>query len=1070
MNMNKNQKQIRLKTISIMLIISMISSMGCVAADVDPKNQLTVGASSSEGTSVQSQGGSKIEGEAVSSYTKDETVYVNLDASGKPYQQTVVNWIHSDQAGAVIRDRTTLKEIENVKGDEIPERSGNDLTWKLDGTDLYYRGTTNAEPPVSVKITYRLDGKEYTPEEMAGKSGKMEMHLQFTNNLKRTSTIGGQPTEIYIPVMASAALVLPDDTFSNVEASDGTLQTDGNNQAVALVAMPGLEDSLKLDSYDIPGFTDNDLDFPSEFTITADVKEFSMGPIAIAMTTTVPELEKLDAAKDIDEMRIDLIDLKNAQDDLTRWDPTRQTRSLFTEPVRTEQARALVDDIFTFYDQDTEMFSLLPKYVTEENIDLLDRVQDDMEDIDIDSLLHSDALDNMIDQLTEQNIDRIRALLDDYYDIKKYDTEELDDLLYETGELLEQVKNNQASLRTFRVLMSHSDQFITLMDSLDNPTLKQFLKPEVLDTAIDAIGEQQAMATLKAKGLPTPEELNTILQTLQGSAELSSDQIAALNTVLGLAAQQGVDVSALSTFLPQYNTIRELIQSAMGKAVSVASAPTPATAQKPTPNHTNETDTVPTEKTESEEDTSTKEKEEEKEEITIGSSGEVGLELSTFYADGTEDIDSDEIPEDVIEELENPSPETDTDTDEIPEDTLDDDQPDTTDTPDTPQEEEGSTSNPIEDTIPETSTSTPDPTPDQDIPTESTTPETPTIPDTPTPDPTPSPVIPGFDKIVEQFEQGRQGLIQVTGAVKGSIETQVEEEVSKQTAPLKAQMRGLLGSVNGLKGEIDNELGGETIAKQRIRQAIDFTQEIIPSLEKIMDRSDAMLDKISDENDKKTVEDLIKEMRSMIKDLENNESNIAALQRLLDHEDELDLQNFRVNWSTLKQDILDAKPILDDLQADMDEQVINNSVHASPETVDVLLKMKEDMFQYRDISEILRDSLEPDKVQTATRMFSTFDRLQNKGSADKYVNQIDDVDSLLERKDAIMDVADGYRIYTDAAPEADTSVKFVMKTDEIKKPDTTKKEDSTSQEPANEKHSFTEWAKGLVDKIKKGRF
>lgn len=63
-------------------------------------------------------------------------------------------------------------------------------------------------------------------------------------------------------------MALPDDTFGNVKVSDGSVVTDGSSQVVAMVCLPGLGDSLALDSYSVQEL--NDLDFPEEFTVTAD--------------------------------------------------------------------------------------------------------------------------------------------------------------------------------------------------------------------------------------------------------------------------------------------------------------------------------------------------------------------------------------------------------------------------------------------------------------------------------------------------------------------------------------------------------------------------------------------------------------------------------------------------------------------------------------------------------------------------------------------------------------------------------------------------------------------------------
>lgn len=44
--------------------------------------------------------------------------------------------------------------------------------------------------PVGMSITYKLDGKEIAAKDLAGKSGKLEMKIKYTNTSKKTEKIG----------------------------------------------------------------------------------------------------------------------------------------------------------------------------------------------------------------------------------------------------------------------------------------------------------------------------------------------------------------------------------------------------------------------------------------------------------------------------------------------------------------------------------------------------------------------------------------------------------------------------------------------------------------------------------------------------------------------------------------------------------------------------------------------------------------------------------------------------------------------------------------------------------------
>ena len=121
--------------------------------------------------------------------SKEETVYVNANADGSEDQITVSNWLKNAGTEKNLKDESELKDIKNVKGDEEFTQSGNELTWQTDGEDIYYQGTTTKEPPVSVKFTYYLDGKEIKPDDLAGKSGKLKIKVDYTNNTKTTVDI-----------------------------------------------------------------------------------------------------------------------------------------------------------------------------------------------------------------------------------------------------------------------------------------------------------------------------------------------------------------------------------------------------------------------------------------------------------------------------------------------------------------------------------------------------------------------------------------------------------------------------------------------------------------------------------------------------------------------------------------------------------------------------------------------------------------------------------------------------------------------------------------------------------------
>ena len=203
---------------------------------------------------------------------KEETVYVVSDASGKQQKVIVSEWLKNPENATELTDATDLKDVKNVKGDEtFTEGADGSLTWQAEGKDIYYQGTTEKELPVEMKITYTLDGKEIAPEELAGKSGKVTIRMDYTNKQKVKTEVNGKTEEVYVPFTAITGMILSN-KFDNVEVTNGKLISDGKNQVVVGVAMPGLNESLKIADMDL----DTKLEIPDYVEVSADVKDFSL--------------------------------------------------------------------------------------------------------------------------------------------------------------------------------------------------------------------------------------------------------------------------------------------------------------------------------------------------------------------------------------------------------------------------------------------------------------------------------------------------------------------------------------------------------------------------------------------------------------------------------------------------------------------------------------------------------------------------------------------------------------------------------------------------------------------------
>lgn len=210
---------------------------------------------------------------------KEETVYIFTNAKGERQDIIVSNHLKNTGGADNLEDKTSLSNIENVKGDESFNQNGENIGWKSNGSDIYYQGNTDKKPPVEVKVSYKLDGKDIEPEELSGKSGKVTIRYDYENNAGETKKINGKDEKVFVPFTMATALTLSNDKFSNITVTNGKVMSEGNNSVVLGLAFPKLAKSLGLDN--------KNEKFPEYFEITADVKDFSLG---MTLTAALPDM------------------------------------------------------------------------------------------------------------------------------------------------------------------------------------------------------------------------------------------------------------------------------------------------------------------------------------------------------------------------------------------------------------------------------------------------------------------------------------------------------------------------------------------------------------------------------------------------------------------------------------------------------------------------------------------------------------------------------------------------------------------------------------------------------------
>ncbi len=221
-----------------------------------------------------------------SAVEKEETVYVVSEPDGTPNEVIVSDWLKNRSGALTIEDESDLTDIENVKGDEtFTKGEDGKITWQADGNDIYYQGNTTKELPVDMKMTYYLDEKEISPEELAGKSGRVKIRIDYTNK--------EQTDGVYVPFTAVSGMVL-DGNFTNIEVTNGKVISDGSKNMVVGFAFPGLSDSLDIGENDLDG----GLEIPDYIEVSADVSDFSLDMTLTFIMSDI--LQELNVDQDVD--------------------------------------------------------------------------------------------------------------------------------------------------------------------------------------------------------------------------------------------------------------------------------------------------------------------------------------------------------------------------------------------------------------------------------------------------------------------------------------------------------------------------------------------------------------------------------------------------------------------------------------------------------------------------------------------------------------------------------------------------------------------------------------------------
>ena len=176
--------------------------------------------------------------------TKNETVYTILNSDGSVNKTTVNESILNKKNVKEINDYTVLDDIINLSSGSEYSKNGMNLTWSLNDSNILYKGTTDKSLPISVKVTYKLNGEKKELKDILGKSGNVEIIIDYTNLDKHTVNVNGTKTTMYTPFVVVTGTYIDNKNNSDIKVTNGKTYETAGKTFVSMISTPGLIESL----------------------------------------------------------------------------------------------------------------------------------------------------------------------------------------------------------------------------------------------------------------------------------------------------------------------------------------------------------------------------------------------------------------------------------------------------------------------------------------------------------------------------------------------------------------------------------------------------------------------------------------------------------------------------------------------------------------------------------------------------------------------------------------------------------------------------------------------------------
>ena len=324
------------------------------------------------------------------------------------------------------------------------------------------------------------------------------------NNIVQEIEANGVKYTMYAPLAMVGGLILPYENFTNISVTNCMSVGGGSYEAIVMTGAPGLNESLNLDNLNISGF--EDFSFPSTFTVTATVTDFTLGDAYFAAMPLSALNMDIEMPQTIEDAKNLLSEVKNVTSLLEQIDPNQVVAEFMTDTNKIKEMLDIMQKGLKVYNENKKMLETMTTLLTPENINTLTNFINSLEGEDMQSLMNVmsnvPALKSVLGSLMNisDDIDEVMPILEQF------------SAALEDPEVAASMEKLPETLNTLSELMTYLNENKELLDVLTKLTESDNMNS--LTNALDSMASHtSSLGTADVQGLSG--EAETLIAKMQ---------------------------------------------------------------------------------------------------------------------------------------------------------------------------------------------------------------------------------------------------------------------------------------------------------------------------------------------------------------------------------------------------------------------------------------------------------------------------------------------------------------------------------------------------------------------------